>query len=96
MAKTTKNAEKITVQDNESVETPVSGADQGTTGEEQPKDPKDPQEPTEEPTKDPIDVKDLKEKKFVTQVITPETLDNDNLSTYVTQTAVASELVGKL
>lgn len=93
MAKTTKNAEKITVQDNESVETPVSGADQSTTGEEQPK---DPQEPTEEPTKDPIDVKDLKEKKFVTQVITPETLDNDNLSTYVTQTAIASELVEKL
>lgn len=93
MAKTTKNTEKIAVQDTENTETPVTSVDQGTTGEEQPK---DPQEPTEEPTKDPIDVKDLKEKKFVTQVITPETLDNDNLSTYVTQTAVASELVGKL
>lgn len=93
MAKTTKNTEKIAVQDTENTETPVTSVDQGTTGEEQPK---DPQEPVEEPTKDPIDIEDLKKKQFVTQVITPETLDNDNLSTYVTQTAIASELVEKL
>lgn len=111
MAKTTKNAEKITVQDNESTETPVSGAETTPTKEENKdnsetteeprgdnpsKDPQEPSETPEESAKDTIDIKDLKEKKFITQVITPETLDKDNLSTYVTQVAKASELAEKL
>lgn len=82
MAKAMKSAAKANI---ENPETPLSDTENTSVTE-------DPQEPSQ----DPIDIKDLKEKLFVTQVVTPETLDKDNLSTYVTQVAKASELLGKL
>lgn len=95
MAKAMKSAAKANIED---PETPLSDTENTPVTEDPKKDgdsgeePKDPQEPAP----DPIDIKDLKEKLFVTQVVTPETLDKDNLSTYVTQVAKASELLGKL
>ena len=77
-----KSAAKANIED---PETPLSDTENTSVTE-------DPQGPSP----DPIDIKDLKEKLFVTQVVTPETLDKDNLSTYVTQVAKASELLGKL
>ena len=82
MAKAMKSAAKANI---ENPETPLSDTENTSVTE-------DPQGPSQ----DPIDIKDLKEKLFVTQVVTPETLDKDNLSTYVTQVAKASEFLGKL
>ena len=89
MAKVMKSAAKANIED---PETPLSDTENTSVTE----DPKRDGDSGEEPSQDPIDIKDLKEKLFVTQVVTPETLDKDNLSTYVTQVAKASELLGKL
>ena len=89
MAKAMKSAAKANIED---PETPLSDTENTPVTE----DPKRDGDGGEEPSPDPIDIKDLKEKLFVTQVVTPETLDKDNLSTYVTQVAKASELLGKL
>ena len=96
MAKAMKSAAKANIED---PETPLSDTENAPVTEDPKKDgeePKDPQGSSEDTPQDPIDIKDLKEKLFVTQVVTPETLDRDNLSTYVTQVAKASELLGKL
>ena len=42
------------------------------------------------------DINKLKKAGFITQVITPEALTEDNLSTFVTQTKIASTIKGKL
>lgn len=96
MAKAMKSAAKANIED---PETPLSDTENTPVTEDPKKDeeePKDPQGSSEDTPQDPIVIKDLKEKLFVTQVVTPETLDKDNLSTYVTQVAKASELSGKL
>ena len=89
MAKAMKSAAKANIED---PETPLSDTENTPVTE----DPKRDGDSGGEPSPNPIDIKDLKEKLFVTQVVTPETLDKDNLSTYVTQVAKASELLGKL